>query len=90
MRSIELIDELVLPPLLDYLRSQGRFRLMILPDLPTPIVTGTHATAPVPYMNYDSADERVGVETINERTAAATGSFIDVGHEIMKRFLRAE
>lgn len=90
VRSIELIDELVLPPLLDYLRSQGRFRLMILPDHPTPIVTGTHATDPVPYMIYDSADERVGVETINERTAAATGSFIDVGHEIMKRFLRAE
>jgi 2,3-bisphosphoglycerate-independent phosphoglycerate mutase len=90
VRSIELIDELVLPVLLDYLRSQGDFRIMILPDHPTPIATLTHASDPVPYMIYDSTNERGGVDTINENTAAKTGNFVDVGHELMKIFIGTE
>ena len=88
VHSIELIDEQVLPVLLDYLRAQGDFKMMILPDHPTPIVTMTHASDPVPYMIYDSTAELLGVETINENSAAATGNFVAVGHEIMMKFIR--
>jgi len=88
VRSIELIDERFLPILLEYLRGQGDFRLMILPDHPTPIVTRTHASDPVPYMLYDSRHEvDSGVASINERSAADTGVFVAFGPDLMRRFL---
>ncbi len=87
VRSIELIDSLVLPVLLDYLKSQGDYKIMILPDHPTPIVTMTHASDPVPFMIYDSRHECCSVASINENSAKATGIFIDYGPGLMKKFI---
>jgi 2,3-bisphosphoglycerate-independent phosphoglycerate mutase len=88
VRSIELIDELVLPVLFDGLEKYGDYKIMILPDHPTPIVTRTHAADPVPYLIYHKQGERRGVDTINEETAAATGVFIEYGPSIMAHFLK--
>lgn len=87
VRSIELIDELVLSVLLPALEKYGDYKVMILPDHPTPIVTRTHASDPVPYMIYDSTKQCSGVDTINEKTAAATGNYFDSGEALMKHFL---
>ena len=87
VRAIELIDSLVLPVLLDYLKSQGDFKIMILPDHPTPIVTMTHASDPVPYMIYSSVKESDGVESINENTAKETGIYIPDGTKLMQKFI---
>ena len=64
-----------------------QFRMLICPDHPTPIVTGTHASDPVPYLIYHRGGEKQGVETINEQTAKATGVFVEHGPDIMKKFL---
>lgn len=91
IRAIELIDEKVLPILLDYLDNCGDdYKVMILPDHPTPIVTQTHASDPVPFMIYHKNGEVEGVETINEKTAEATGDFVAVGHTLMKQFLEVK
>lgn len=87
VRSIELIDERLLPILLDYLNGCEDYKLLILPDHPTPIVTGTHASDPVPYLMYRKTAERVGPDTVNENTAAATGNRIPFGPDIMRRFI---
>ena len=89
IRAIELIDEKVLPVLTDYLDNCGDdYKIMILPDHPTPIVTMTHASDPVPYMIYHKNGEvESGVETINENTAKATGNYVEVGHTLIKKFL---
>lgn len=88
VRSIELIDEKVLPIILDYLESQGAYKLMILPDHPTPISTGTHARDPVPYMMYCKGKELdSGVDSIDENSAEATGNFIDFGPDLMRKFI---
>lgn len=85
--SIERIDSIVLPILLDYLRAQGDYKVLLLPDHPTPIVTMTHASDPVPYLLYSSCREQTGVATINEQTAAATGVFLENGPSLMQRFI---
>lgn len=90
VRSIELIDELVLTPLLKGLEKYDDYKIMILPDHPTPIVTKTHARDPVPYMIYHKNVPTDGVETINEQTAKETGRFIENGAELMPRFLSVE
>ncbi len=87
IRSIELIDELVLAPLLEGLEKYDDYKIMILPDHPTPIVTKTHARDPVPYMIYHKSKPASGVDTINEDTAKATGNFIENGAELMPKFL---
>ncbi len=88
VKSIEAIDSRVLPIVLDGLSEIGEdYKIMILPDHPTPIVTGTHASDPVPYLIYHRGGEKQGVETINEQTAKATGVFVEHGPDIMKKFL---
>lgn len=87
VKSIELIDSRVLPIILEALEKYDDYKIMILPDHPTPIVTMTHARDPVPYMIYHKKGEKQGVETINEETAAATGNFVEYGPGIMKKFI---
>lgn len=87
VRAIELIDEKVLSILLEGLEKYDDYKIMILPDHPTPIVTKTHARDAVPYMIYHKSAPVEGVETINEETAKATGNFIEKGAELMGRFI---
>ena len=87
VRAIELIDERVLPIIFDGLKKYDDYKIMILPDHPTPIVTRTHASDPVPYLIYHKQNEIDGVDTINEETAKETGNFIENGPSIMKHFL---
>lgn len=89
VKCIELIDEHVLIPLIEKLDSTGEdYKIMILPDHPTPIVTGTHASDPVPFLIYEKEREiESGVTSIDEETAKTTGVFVEKGHELMKIFL---
>lgn len=87
VRAIEMIDERVLSILLKGLEKYDDYKIMILPDHPTPIVTKTHARDPVPYMIYRKSAPKAGVDTINEDTAKATGNFIENGATIMKKFI---
>ena len=87
VRAIELIDEKVLSILLEGLEKYDDYKIMILPDHPTPIVTKTHARDAVPYMIYHKNAPVEGVETINEETAKATGNFIEKGSELLGRFV---
>ncbi|MBR4766972.1 MAG: phosphoglycerate mutase, partial [Clostridia bacterium] len=88
VHSIELIDEKVLPVVLDYLDNCGDdYKIMILPDHPTPIVTMTHAGDPVPYMIYHKNGETdSGVASVNENSAQATGNYVAIGHNLIRKF----
>ncbi len=88
--AIELIDEKVIGPVCEYLESCGEdFSILVLPDHPTPISTGTHSREPVPFFAYCSKNEVVG-DLYNEDTALKTGIFIEKGHELMGKFLKLE
>ena len=86
--SIELIDEKVLSPIYDYLKGCGEdFKIMLLPDHPTPIRLRTHTMEPVPFMIYSSVKDENGVELFSEEGAAATGLYVSAGHTLMERFI---
>ncbi len=85
VKSIELIDEKILLPVYEYLKSCGEeFRIMILPDHPTPIRLRTHTIHPVPFMIYDSAKTADGVSLFCEDSAAAKGRYIENGYMLME------
>lgn len=88
VRSIELIDERVLKILLEGLEEYDDYKIMALPDHPTPITTMTHARDSVPYMIYHKKGQADnGIKTFTEKTAKETGLFIEQGHTLMKRFI---
>lgn len=83
--SIERIDAEILAPVLAYLRESGEeFKIMILPDHPTPIHLRTHTIAPVPFFIYASDAVLEGVDTFNEKTAAAKNNYLTNGYRLME------
>ena len=88
VRSIELIDEKILAPVYAYLKDCGEpFKIMILPDHPTPIAIRTHSIDPVPFLIYSSEEKACGVDTINEFTARETGRYIPCGYTLMEQLI---
>ena len=89
--SIEKIDELILGPVSDYLAGLGEpYRIMILPDHPTPIEIRTHSMEPVPFMIYDSEKKNVGVPSLTEESAAATGLYLPDGTMLLSMLIAKE
>ena len=89
-KSIELIDHLILEPLVNALKEMGEdYSIMVLPDHPTPLCIRTHSGEPVPYFIYRSNDEKdSGVTVFDEDSAASTGVYVDPGYTLMNRFLQ--
>ena len=89
VKAIEYIDKRAFSLILDYLNGCGEdYRILVMPDHPTPIATKTHSSEPVPFMIYDSRKAISGVDTLTESTAAATGVFIEHGPDMMKILLQ--
>ncbi|MBD5104913.1 MAG: cofactor-independent phosphoglycerate mutase [Ruminococcaceae bacterium] len=87
VKSIELIDGLILAPILKAFEGE-EIKILICPDHPTPLALKTHTNAPVPYLIYDSRKTEEGVDKFCEESAEKTGNFIGVGHTLMERFLK--
>lgn len=86
--SVELIDEKVVGFLREQLSRAGvSYKMLILPDHPTPISLKTHVSDPVPYIIYNSEKNTGSGLAYNEKNAKETGVYIDVGHELMKHFI---
>ena len=82
--SIELIDKKILKPVYEYLASCGEdFKIMVLPDHPTPLRLRTHTMSPVPFFIYSSNDEQDGVQSFDEFSAEKTGIYIPDGYKLM-------
>jgi len=94
IKAIELIDKRVVKRILERPELQNfSYRIMILPDHPTPISIRTHSPDPVPFIIYDSDFARVaGAEkpeaAFDEFYPQSTGLFIKEGSMLMDFFLR--
>ncbi|MBE6595342.1 MAG: cofactor-independent phosphoglycerate mutase [Ruminococcaceae bacterium] len=85
VRSIELIDSKILAPVLAYLKECGEeFKIMILPDHPTPIRLRTHTIDPVPFLVYASDATCEGVSCFSERAAAAKQNYLPNGYRLLE------
>lgn len=88
VRAIEAIDSRVLPRMLSYLEGCGDdYRILIMPDHPTPLDIRTHSGDPVPYLLYDSRKVQNGVSCFTEASARATGVFVGFGPDMMQKLL---
>ena len=86
--SIELIDQKILKPVYEFLQMSGEdFKILVLPDHPTPLEIRTHSMEPVPFFLYDSTLDAEGVSTFSEASAAETGLYIPAGHTLLERVI---
>ncbi len=89
VRAIELIDRKILAPVLSYLESCGEpFKIMILPDHPTPIRIRTHSSSPVPFLIYSSNEQFAGVAAFDEFSAAETKYYVPNGYTLMEKLIQ--
>ena len=86
VKAIELIDEKIAAPVLEYLKKQGDFRVLVMPDHPTPLSTMTHSAEAVPYMLYDSRNPQRGEPSFTEENAK-NGEYIENGPQVMSLLL---
>lgn len=89
IKSIEMIDKLVVGPMLQYLKGTPH-SILVMPDHPTPLTLKTHVSDPVPYVLYSTERQVSGPATVNEKTAAETGNKVDFGPLIMDKLIGKE
>lgn len=88
IKSIEFLDKRLIGLILQGLEESGeKFRMMILPDHPTPIRTRTHSSDPVPYLLYDSTHPLNHTWDYNERECIESGNIVEKGYLAINRLL---
>jgi len=89
IKAIEEIDEKVIGELLSGLAKFGEYRLMVLPDHPTPLSVRTHTAEEVPFVIFDSRQYYPSkASTYDEASARSTGLRFEKGHELMDYFIK--
>ncbi|MDE6075262.1 MAG: phosphoglycerate mutase, partial [Clostridia bacterium] len=87
--SIEQIDNVVIPTLLEKLESAGeKYAVLVTPDHPTPCACKTHVSEPVPYLIYSNAKKLSnGAVRYTEDEAKKTGTYVADGYKLIERLL---
>ncbi len=88
VQAIEYLDQRVIGPLTKTLEEEGTdYRLLVMPDHPTPIRVRTHTAESVPYLLYDSASPKKESWHYNEKEAAKSGNYVALGHTMIAKLL---
>ena len=86
IKAIEYLDEKIIRPVFEELTARGvEFRMLVMPDHPTPIRVRTHTADPVPYLLYDSRKALGSWEAYDEETGAKSGILLEEGFHIADR-----
>ena len=86
--AIEDLDSRIIAPVKAAMEAAGEdFRMLVLPDHPTPLRIRTHSGESVPYILYDSTRQRRKLSRYSEKEAAATGNYEPHGHKLLEKFL---
>ena len=89
VQAIEYLDSRIIAPIKAAMDASGEeYRMLILPDHPTPIRIRTHTSEPVPYIIYDSRCQQRKAARYTEAEAAATGDLTADGYTLMDTFLQ--
>ena len=91
IQAIEDFDRQIVAPIVRGLGDFDDFRILVLPDHPTPISLKTHSSDPVPFVLLKSEDLHQGSRAdrgFDEMAAQKTGLLVEKGHELMERFIK--
>lgn len=89
VKAIEQIDEHIVGPLLEKLRTFDAWRIMVCPDHPTPVGKRTHTSTPPPFCLAGTGIAPDRATAFTEAQAEEGGLHVDPGHELMEFFLKS-
>jgi len=89
LATIEKIDEHIVGPLLDKLRSHDQWRILVAGDHPTPVERRIHTASASPFCMAGHRIQTVLNRPFSEADAAMSDLQVDPGHELMEFFLKA-
>ena len=88
VQAIENLDQRIIKPIAEGLEAAGEdYRMLILPDHPTPVSIRTHTGDSVPYLLYDSTAPQSHTWHYNEAEAAQTDNYVEEGHTLIDYLL---
>lgn len=87
IEAIEQIDEKVIGTIVEGMKDIGEFRLLALPDHPTPVKTRSHSDSPVPFVLYSSAQETANSLPYDERALDEAKLRVEEGHRLIELLL---
>jgi 2,3-bisphosphoglycerate-independent phosphoglycerate mutase len=90
IKAIEDFDEFIVGNIIHGMKQFDEYRILALPDHPTPVELRTHSNEPVPFVIYDNTKERSGDTVMyDEGIAARTDALIfKEGYTLMDYFLK--
>ena len=91
IKAIENIDSKSVRIVKEQMDASGEdYRMLILPDHPTPICLRTHTSEPVPYILYDSRRPAKRIIHFNEQEAATAGNYQPLGYKLLDTLIESE
>ena len=88
VQAIENLDQRIIKPIAEGLEAAGEdYRMLILPDHPTPVSIRTHTGDSVPYLLYDSTAPQSHTWHYNEAEAAETDNYVEEGRTLIDYLL---
>lgn len=89
VQAIQYLDQRIIRLVKEQLDASGEpYRMLILPDHPTPICVRTHTADPIPYLLYDSTVKETHTWKYCETEAEKSGRMFEKGYELMAYLLR--
>ncbi len=88
LHAIENIVKYIVKTLIEELDKSGEdYRILVLPDHPTPIRIRTHSSGPIPYLLYDSRKALGSQASYSEETASQNQIVWKDGYKLMDHLL---
>jgi 2,3-bisphosphoglycerate-independent phosphoglycerate mutase len=87
-KAVEQIDKYIVGPVYQALQKYDNWRILIMPDHPTPVNSQAHSGKPVPFAMAGKEIDAVVKLPMSEANAAQTGLKIDKGYELMEYFIK--
>lgn len=88
VKSIEYLDSRLIAPIKAAMEAAGEnYRMLILPDHPTPLAIRTHTADPVPYLIYDSTRQLRKQDRLTEENARQADNFQPDGYKLLEEFI---
>ena len=87
-KAVELIDKFIVGPVYDALRQYESYRILVLPDHPTPVDIRSHVAGPVPFAMAGTGVKGVLQKPFCERHGQESGFVIENGADMMEFFLK--
>jgi len=88
-KALEEIDKHIVGPVMAELKKYGDWRILVMPDHPTPIATRGHTNDPIPFTFAGSGVAKNTQLPLGETNAARSGLLIENGYELMTLFLKS-